>query len=578
MLKGARMDALGQHPFRGGEDSMKKGSLFLGAAAALLFVAPLVVALSGCQTSGPLVSSQTNWLRACDSADDCGDLSCICGACTASCDGENDCEASGLESCVLASEAGAAAVCGGKTPTVGMCLPRCDEEACPSGMTCVAGVCAAGHDATESVSVDTSVRHQTLIGFGASLGYSEDYVVGHAEKESLFDAMFSESGFEVLRLGNRFVGGDAAPLDATAEIVAAAEQRLGRAPVLFLTSGSPPAALKANGDRYCNNSNPLCTLTRDAGGGFDYAGFAEYWRSSLEAYAGAGIVPDFVSIQNNAGWVPPGDVGAEACRFLGAEGTASVTLPDNSTVDAEFPGYSEALSAVLSAVEGLSETYEFAGPETGNAVMNADFSESLTGIDAVATNFYAMNASDVDVPALEASRDLAEQLGAPLLQTEVYANAEDTAVLIHHALTTLGASAYLQQGFVGPSDNLAEPVLIGGSDTGFEKHDTYYVMSHYALFTDPEWVRVQVESSSEQLLSTGFLSPEGDRLTLVFVNWTAEEIDLEVEIEEPELLVGMRLYRTVLGTDERMTDLGLVSEQGTVRLPPRSIATLATGP
>ena len=55
---------------------------------------------------------------------------------------------------------------------------------------------------------------------------------------------------------NRFEGDNQEALSTSSEIVEAATTRLGRAPTLFMTSGSPPAALKANGDRYCSDSNP----------------------------------------------------------------------------------------------------------------------------------------------------------------------------------------------------------------------------------------------------------------------------------------------------------------------------------
>ena len=45
----------------------------------------------GCQGQQPQVGSQTNWLRACDSTSECGELTCVCGTCTLACDSTDDC-------------------------------------------------------------------------------------------------------------------------------------------------------------------------------------------------------------------------------------------------------------------------------------------------------------------------------------------------------------------------------------------------------------------------------------------------------------------------------------------------------
>ena len=199
------------------------------------------------------------------------------------------------------------------------------------------------------VTIDTEARHQTLVGFGASLAYADDAIVAHPEKSALYDLLFAESGLDVLRLRNRHEGANGAALLPAREIVEAASERLGRTPLLFMTSGTPPAALKANRSRTCGGRPETCTLASLPGGGFDYAGFASHWRASLEAYADAGISPDYVSIQNNPNWVPPADRPNEACRFLPEEGTATVNV-DGAAVEIAYPGYREALSAVRAAI------------------------------------------------------------------------------------------------------------------------------------------------------------------------------------------------------------------------------------
>lgn len=528
----------------------------------------------GCEPSSPETNSQTNWLKHCDTEDDCGDLVCLCGTCTRSCDTVDDCSDPDTDSCVSAGEEAASIVCDGNIPTAGLCLPRCDSTACPGGASCVAGVCRATPAMRESLTVDLTREYQSLIGFGASLAYDEDFLVSLPEKEEVYDAMFQGSGFDIIRFGNRLPeGGEPAAL-GTAEIIDAATTRLGRAPFLFMTSGSPPPELKANGDRYCVNQDPDCTLARDVDGQFDYAAFAEHWRSSLEAYAAVGIEPDFVSIQNNANWIPSGDPGAEACKFLPVEGTESMVAPDGTNVEVEFPGYTEAVAAVSAALSTLPGDYSLTGPELFPIDLVGSFAPATEGLDSLSINFYSLDAADVDVDTLETLRSLSEESQKPILQSEVHVSAKESAVLIHHALATLGASAYMQQGFVGASEGPTDPVLVGVTETGISKNDTYHVLSHFARYTDPGWVRVDAQVSSEYPLSTAWRSEDSDELTVVLVNPTEEAID--IEMVPPGESRAFHVYRTTLDTEERFAALGPIPTTGFVRLPPSSIVTIAT--
>lgn len=543
--------------------------VFLGAT--LSFFAGL---FSGCQGEGPQENSNTNWLKECDSTDECGSLVCLCGTCTQSCDTEDDCAGNGASSCIAASEDAASVVCDGTPPTAGICLPRCEDEECPGGTSCIAGVCRATPEVTLSVALDPSAQYQELIGFGASLAYDEGLIVAHPEKEALFDAMFAESGVDIIRMGNHQPDGGAGALDATREIVDAARERLGREPILFMTAGSPPATLKANANRYCSNLDPDCTLVRDGAGQFDYAAYAEYWRSSLEAYALVGIEPDFVSIQNNANWIPEGDGAAEACKFLPVEGTELMETPDGTQIEVPFPGYAQAITAVQEAISSLPGTYSLTGPEVLSADFAPAFADAAADLESISINFYDVDADDVDVDNLENLRSLAEESGKPILQSEVHVEARQSAVLIHHAFATLGASAYMQQGFAGASDDPTRPVLVGTSSTGFAKHDTYYVLSHYALNTDPGWRRVQAESDSDDVLSTAFVDPETDDLTLILVNPSDEAQNVTVESLGESL--DFRVTRTSLETAERLVDLGPLPSTGFVRLPASSIVTITS--
>src|SRR5690606_27318194 len=124
-----------------------------------------------CSSGGPQTGSQTNWLKSCQTSEECGEFACLCGTCTVSCEQDQNCGEGGAAVCVASTDRGAVAACDGNPPQRGMCLPSCDEGSCPQGASCVAGVCTASREATVQISVDPSNRYQTLIGFGASLAY-----------------------------------------------------------------------------------------------------------------------------------------------------------------------------------------------------------------------------------------------------------------------------------------------------------------------------------------------------------------------------------------------------------------------
>ena len=79
-------------------------------------------------------------------------------------------------------------------------------------------------------------------------------------------------------------------------------------------------------------------------GAYEYAQFADWWVRSIAAYTAQGVVPDYISIQNepdffNAGW--------ETCQLDTAE-------------DATNAGYGRALDAVVGRDRRLDAGHEAA--------------------------------------------------------------------------------------------------------------------------------------------------------------------------------------------------------------------------
>jgi hypothetical protein len=108
----------------------------------------LLLALGACKDeppAGPSVGTNSNWLRACSTSAECGDLpACECGACTARCANDGECGAIEDARCALGEVDPAAwAECESRTPQLasGLCLPRCDPGSCGDGQACVSSAC-----------------------------------------------------------------------------------------------------------------------------------------------------------------------------------------------------------------------------------------------------------------------------------------------------------------------------------------------------------------------------------------------------------------------------------------------------
>jgi glucuronoarabinoxylan endo-1,4-beta-xylanase len=540
----------------------------------------LFVALTGCEppAPGPQGDSHTNWLRTCERDNECSTgLSCVCGMCTARCSSDDACTSAPGSSCVRADAASTVAVCGGQAPpAAGMCLPTCEAPRdCADGQDCLAGACRPLAAPTSHVSVDTGSRLQMLTGFGATVGYAEDDITTAADPDALAEAMFSGLGLDVLRFRNRYTEDGEAPLHQAAAIVAAAELSLGRAPLVLLSSWSPPASLKQNGATFCSDPT-TCKLAKDATGAFDYAGLAAYWRSSLDAYAREGFVPDYVGIQNNADWTPSGGAVMEACKFLPREGTTNVMI-GGAPVAVHYPGYDQALTAVMTALADLPTRPRILAPDLSSIVGAKEYLSVLAPaqVDAVSHHLYGSDAADLDLAGLQALATLGSDMSLPLFQTEMQADGFDTALLIHHAVAEGNASMYLQAALVGarsgPVTNRSALIGMDGKDIVLQ--EPYFAMSHFSRFTDPGWSRVAAETSTPGLLASAWLSPAHDALTIVLVNAGGHALTVDLDLGA-EQVRSAQLRRTVFDGSERFADLGGWTVTSTISLPPRSIATV----
>jgi glucuronoarabinoxylan endo-1,4-beta-xylanase len=556
-----------------------KGSPPKRALKASLLLSFAALTLGACQAEEPQTGSQTNWLKSCTKSEDCGDLSCVCGTCTLTCDSEEACGDLGSSECVQVGDVGAVALCNGLTPEAPLCLQHCEPGSCPDGSHCVAGVCGPVREGGVLVSINPDRTAQELVGIGASMLYDDDAIIAHPLKSELYDVMFRDSGLDIFRFRARFNGDNPEVLVAAGEIVAEAEARMERPPLVLLTSSSPAPNLKQNGVRFCPQTDPTCTLTRNAEGGFDYAGYAEYWRSTLEAYEGAGVIPQFLSMQNNPDWLPGIPDGGEACRFLPEEGTETITLTDGSTVEAEFPSYMTALEAVRLAIQPLGRDYTFVAPEAGNLAALADYYDVLRegGFEMIAYHLFGNYPPNLPFDALEELETFSREAGAPHIQTEMGANGIDTAILLHHTLVTAGGAGYIQNQLMSQAIDPGGGSPIGSDGVTFEIQPAYHALAHFARDTDPGWLLAEAESGSEDVLASAWVSPDAARLTIVLVNQGERYTDVEVDAptEWRAALESAVVTRTVFTGVERSVALGTLPPNRVLRIPGRTAVTIA---
>ena len=129
----------------------------------------------------------------------------------------------------------------------------------------------------------------------------------------IYNALFVDAGLQILRVANWYQNSqargnpnDMGDFNSTAAVVAGARAALGHDPVILMSSWSPPPSIKSV------NSFVGGTLGQ-TNGAYRYADFGQWWRASLDAYAAAGVVPTYVSIQNEPDFLPTGSNPWSSC-------------------------------------------------------------------------------------------------------------------------------------------------------------------------------------------------------------------------------------------------------------------------
>jgi glucuronoarabinoxylan endo-1,4-beta-xylanase len=433
-----------------------------------------------------------------------------------------------------------------------------------------------------TVSVDPGTQHQTMVGFGASLVYYADYVSNRqVANDDIYQVLFVDLGLDLLRIANWYQNQTetgtsvSTPFSdsAAVTVVANATAALGHPPRILMSSWTPPAYLKSNGDTKGGGT----LLRGPANGLFDYSGFADWWVRSLEAYAAMGVAPDYVSIQNE----PELSTNYESC-LLDAVASGNAGYPD--ALDAVHGALAASSLAKLPALVG-PESLGLGGSGFDSYVSALDASE----LGAIAHHLYSGGASGDDPAAdsfagvMSAAASTGAAAGKPLFMTEFAPNLPtmiDTALLIHEALTVEQVSVYLYWALAwapgSPVNWLVTVENPAGPFTtpkGYTINDPYYGLKHYARWIDEGWIRVDAASSAPGVKASAFLSPDGGGgLTVVMIN--ADGVTHQVAFTLGSFATATVTAFRSSGTAER-TSAVMLADGNIVEMPPQSIVTLS---
>lgn len=434
-----------------------------------------------------------------------------------------------------------------------------------------------------TVTLDPAARHQVMQGFGGAVAFYTNFLSNHPARDRIYQALFGDLGIQMLRIAN-WSGNTGGPgaMNDTVNVVKAATAVLGHPPLLQMSAWSPPATLKSNAST--KNGGTLARLT-DGSGGYRYADYAQWWVTSLAAHAQAGVVPDFISIQNE----PDYTATWETCLLAPAE-------------DTNRAAYGSALAAVADALDAAAAAGaprpKIIGPETAG-IGGSSFDNHLTALmasgavarlDGIAHHLYSGGNAALPSSFNAALNDVAgwsQSTGKPLFMTEYGPSDPEmfaTAWLINNAVTVEGVSAYLYWPLTWPQTGAVPTALVTTENPtapatwklpdGWAITDLYYAVRHFSKWIEPGWQRVDATAGSALIQTSAFVSPDGTRATLVLLNTDTFEHGVTVD---PGTFTAATtaVYRTS-GTGERTADVGPLA--GAITMPGRSIVTVTLGP
>jgi glucuronoarabinoxylan endo-1,4-beta-xylanase len=419
--------------------------------------------------------------------------------------------------------------------------------------------------------VKVKETHQTMEGFGASVAYYDNWLTAHPNKAAIYEFVFYDLGLDILRLRNMYnnTGGNFAP--DSKQIVEQMYVNSEIIPKIMISSWSPPANLKSNGST--QNGGTL----KKENGNYVYGAFAQFWVNSLNAYEALGIVPDYISIQNEPDW----STSWETCLFDPAENSSNA-------------GYNRALDTVYTALQQLSSPPKILGPEVlgigYSRFQNYAAQFNHSHLDAYAYHLYHGesvnddNRINPDVFNSNLSAIAASYQSKPIFQTE-YDRGDwfYTVWLMHNCLVNGNVSGYLWWGLVWDANSTGARSLVGlenpwnqsswNTSEGFILTQFYWAFRQYSKFIDSGWKRVTTEVDVDSLRMSAYINPDGNSLTVVILNIGSTSKTMGLDIQDFNVTGGIIVRTSDTEQGELVSDN--YDGKSEVEFPPRSITTFS---
>jgi O-glycosyl hydrolase len=379
--------------------------------------------------------------------------------------------------------------------------------------------------APPTATIDPTRTYQTIEGFGGATAFYAGWVTVHPYKLEIYTNAFAGLNLSMLRLGDwyRYQTPLAGFDSAATEIVANANRVLGHPVPVYMSSWSPPAFLKSNGQ--VGNGGTLIYTN----GSFDYTGFAQYWYDSIQAYQSNGVNLTWASIQNEPDWV----AGYDSCIFHPTEDTVNGT---------NYASYSKALDAVYQRLTNLPSPPKLLAPEPTHSAYNdlQNYAATMNSGSFYGIAYHLYGGSTDGTPDgytgdLTASAGVFS--GKPHFMTEFgYPDMMQTACLIHDCLTTGQDSGFNYWSLIWPvgGDGLVQienpydrstwtnaPPGVTTQSHGWWLTPSYWAMKHFSYFLNPGYRRVSASDSDSNVRCSAYLSPDGLRLVVVLINTSA---------------------------------------------------------
>ena len=410
-------------------------------------------------------------------------------------------------------------------------------------------------------SVNAGEVRQTIEGFGASVAWYCGWLTAHPNKEDIYEMIFFDLGLDILRFRNtyRYTNGQFAQDEA--EMVEKTFDYADHTIKVMISSWSPPATLKSN-----DNTEKGGTLKK-TDDGFVYDEFALYWYDALDNYERAGVIADYISIQNEPGFTADW----ESCVFK----------PYETSTNA---GYDRALEAVHNKLSTMEDMPKMLGPEVLGIGYNTfqnyaqRFNHDL--LYGYAHHLYhGGDGSNPDSYITNMTKIAEQYPDKPRFQTE-YDGGDwfDTAWFIHNSLVYEEVAGYLYWDLIWGGGKalvtLENPWDEGQWTTpdGYTLTEAYYAFRQYSKYIYPGWRRLGASVDSDDLRISAFLSSEGDSLSVVLLNVGENSEDLSLNFDNFSLSGG-EIVRT--SETEFSDEIGQFQAGSALSVPARSITTLA---